>query len=225
MNLLKHAICFLLFLKQGLAMQPRLEVQFSRPCRLQVCATHLARQLLPTKQAVLSGMPWQQQNERVENEKGRLSFSGKNQTQKVWKTWWQMPIVGWPPKPPTVRVFGKITLSVVNLWIPTRFSGWEVDSQLWHQEAPGLCSTLLTSQGVQRKAPHPPVLERLPYLERQKRQTASSLTTLLGLKWDGNLLHLENQRWFCCCCFLFQQSREQNIDRKHRLQKNYYLVC
>lgn len=32
--------------------------------------------------------------------------------------------------------------------------------------------------------------------------------------WDGNLLHLENQRWFCY--FLFQQSREENIDRKHR---------
>lgn len=127
--------------------------------------------------------------------------------------------MGWPPKPPTVRVFGRITPSVVNLRIPTRCSGWEVESQLWHQEAPGLCSTLLTSQGVQRKAPTcPPILERLPHLERQKHRTAFSNNPSWSKVWGGNLLHLENQRWFCCCCcILFQQSREENIYRKHRL--------
>lgn len=59
-----------------------------------------------------------------------------------------------------------------------------------------------------RGSPPPTILERFPHLERQKHRTAFSNNPSWSKVWDGNLLHLENQRWFCCCCFLFQQGRE-----------------
>lgn len=96
--------------------------------------------------------------------------------------------------------------------------------------APGSSRSLFNSVDFPRSAeegsPAPTILERFPHPERQKHQTAFSNNPSWSKVWDGNLLHLENQRWFCCCCcFLFQQSREENIYRKHRRQKNYYLVC
>lgn len=110
-----------------------------------------------------------------------LAYLIRTSLRRVWKTWWQTPIVGWPPKPLTVRGFGRIIPSVMNLRIPTRCLGLTA-------LASGSSRSLFNSVDFPRSAeedhppPSPPVLERLPHLERQKRQIASSLTTLLGLK-------------------------------------------
>lgn len=166
MSLLRHAVCFLLFLKQGLAMQPGLEIQSSCLCKDYKCAPHTwhAGYFLVSR---LCQQEWEGVEMKRDSVTSPVRFT-LNRFGGRCPSWNGLPHLLW-------RSLGRITLAVMNLQMPTRCLGGRC------AQSSGIRKSQVSVQlfcwlprECRGSTPSPsPFLEKLPQLEKAEMSICS----------------------------------------------------